>query len=102
LQAGGDRGVSDSDGELVGIELFADPLGLFGSFGMRRISQNVEQVLINLIGLQQELCVAVRHRRTSRQLIVRIPHRRRDSLAAARRSTPEWAEAAGCRVPASR
>src|ERR1700686_3596914 len=46
LEAGGDRGVSHFDGELVRIELFADPLDLFGAFGMRRIGQNVEQVLI--------------------------------------------------------
>ena len=45
-EAGGDRGVSDFDGELVRIELLADPLDLFGAFGMRRIGQNVEQVLI--------------------------------------------------------
>ena len=28
------------------MELFADPFDLFGAFGMRRIGQNVEQVLI--------------------------------------------------------
>ena len=46
MEVGGDCGVGDFDGELVRIELFADPLDLFGAFGMRRISQNVEQVLI--------------------------------------------------------
>ena len=46
MEASGDCGIGDFDGELVRIELFADPLDLFGSFGMRRIGQNVEQVLI--------------------------------------------------------
>jgi hypothetical protein len=49
-------------------------------------------------GSRQELCVAVRHRRTDRQLVVRMPC---DSLAAAGDSTAEWAEVAGYRAPAS-
>ena len=46
LEAGGDSGIGDFDDEVVRIELFANPLDLFGAFGMRRIGQNVEQVLI--------------------------------------------------------
>jgi hypothetical protein len=51
VKAGSKRRIGDFDGELIGVELFgvelfADPFDLFGTFPMSRIGQDFEQVLI--------------------------------------------------------
>ena len=46
VEAGSERHIGDFDGELIGVELFADPFDLFGTFRMSRIGQDFEQVLI--------------------------------------------------------
>ncbi len=46
VEAGGERGVGDFDGEGVGIKLVADPLASFGVFRMSGIEEDFEQVLV--------------------------------------------------------
>jgi hypothetical protein len=45
-EAGGEHGVGEFEVEGVRVELFADPVDLFGVFGMGGIGQNGQQFLI--------------------------------------------------------
>ena len=48
-----------------------------------------ENIVVIDEGSRQELCVAVRHRRTNRQLDVGIPYLPWDSITSSRRETPD-------------
>jgi len=46
VEARGERRVGDFDGEVIGVELFAEPLDLFGAVGMGGIGESGKEMLI--------------------------------------------------------